>query len=67
MEKRECVQGAHILAGNTAAGVYHEWPDFDIIMSINGVKELSRVSRTQVRPPISYPTSNTCFSHSFST
>ena len=30
-----------ILAGNTAAGVYHEWPEAPVIINIKGVRELS--------------------------
>jgi len=60
------LQGAHILAGNTAAGVYHEWPSYSTIINIKGVKELTRVSRSQVSiPPLNPPPSSLDFINSW--
>ena len=42
--------GAIILAGNTAAGVYHEWPEAPVIINIRGVRELScKIDRSKAR------------------
>ena len=38
----------HLLAGNTAAGVYHEWPQSKIIISLKAVPELKRMARSEV-------------------
>lgn len=37
-----------ILAGNTAAGVYHEWPQSSVIVSLKEVPQLKRIVRSEV-------------------
>lgn len=38
------------LAGNTASGVYHEWPQSKFIIDIKDVVEVNRIERTEVKP-----------------
>lgn len=40
-----------VLAGNTASGVYHEWPQSQVIVDIKNVKEMRHVRHTPVRTP----------------
>lgn len=48
-----CVQqvaGASVamLAGNTGAGVYHEWPEQKVLLDVKGIPELHKLFMTQV-------------------
>ena len=44
------IQGSsyQILAGNTASGVYHEWPTADKVVNLKQVRELTQIASTQV-------------------
>lgn len=37
-----------MVAGNTAAGVYHEWPEAPVLISLRDVRELSRSVKSKV-------------------
>ncbi len=39
-----------LLAGNTGVGVYKNWPDEPVLISLNRVQELRAVSKVQVTP-----------------
>lgn len=42
------LEGAMVLAGNTASGVYHEWPQAPVIVSIRHLPELTATKRSKV-------------------
>ena len=37
-----------ILAGNTASGVYHKWPQSQVVVDVKGVSDLKRRERSKV-------------------
>jgi xanthine dehydrogenase iron-sulfur cluster and FAD-binding subunit A len=41
-----------LLAGNTGVGVYKNWPDEPVLISLNRVQELRAVSKVQVTPSL---------------
>ena len=38
-----------LIAGNTGAGVYHDWPLEQVLINIHGVSELNGITVTKVR------------------
>ena len=38
-----------LIAGNTGAGVYHDWPLEQVLIDIHGVPELNGITVTRVR------------------
>lgn len=47
-EARAAGRRFRVLAGNTGAGVYKDWPDEPVLVSLARVEELRQVSKVQV-------------------
>lgn len=50
--EQEAKVSVALLGGNTGAGVYHEWPQQQVIIDVKGIPAFTAVSYAQVqRPP----------------
>lgn len=39
-----------VIAGNTGAGVYHDWPLERVLVDIKAIPELSKIEYSKVKP-----------------